>query len=222
MTLELPPERRLPNPDQMVERILTEETGGTLGTEGRRVRTIAGVLAVAAAVVLAVVGIRVIGSRDPGVTATPAPPPATAAPVPTGSGAPQPIDRPTATTHLQLGQSVTFPQFTVTVVSADLASAQGLLVHARVCVRRLPPDPQGDATRISWDPWAVTTGAATYSPRLADPKRAPTDLFPPDRTWQVGRCAAGVIPFADVSAARPGSTIRYANSLGNVAVWDLP
>jgi Domain of unknown function (DUF4352) len=54
------------------------------------------------------------------------------------------------------GSSATFKHFKVTV---NRVSGKGSTVNvlAEVCVRRLPPDPQGDRTRISWKPWSIRT-----------------------------------------------------------------
>jgi hypothetical protein len=83
------------------------------------------------------------------------------------------------------------------------------------CVRRLPPDPQGDRTRISWDPWSIRTSSETLHPKLSHSSR--DHLYPSDETYRLGECASGWIPF------RTGSTVlkvRYANGVDNAAIWD--
>ena len=53
--------------------------------------------------------------------------------------------------------SAAFKHFKVSVRQVKQGSP-GVHVLAEVCVRALPPDPQGDKTRISWDPWTIWTG----------------------------------------------------------------
>ena len=89
-------------------------------------------------------------------------------------------------------------------------------VLAEVCVRSLPPDPQGDRTRISWDPWSIRTGS-----KNVDARRSKAPLkggFPWEGTYRVGECASGWIPFP--TTAWPGR-IAYKNGVGDVAVWDV-
>jgi len=88
-------------------------------------------------------------------------------------------------------------------------------VLAKVCVRKLPPDPQGDRTRISWDPWSIRTSSGALHPKRSNSSRDP--LYPPDKTYRVGECASGWIPFLTTSVVLK---VRYANGVGNVAVWD--
>ena len=89
------------------------------------------------------------------------------------------------------------------------------LVLAKVCVRSLPPDPQGNRTRISWDPWSVTAGTrAAEAGYDSDP---PSRMFPSDKTYRVGQCASGWIPFEIRGRL---DTVRYANGGGDKAVWD--
>ena len=42
-------------------------------------------------------------------------------------------------------------------------------------------------------------------------------MFPSDRTYKVGQCASGVIPFIIKGKL---DTVRYANGVGDKAVWD--
>lgn len=114
----------------------------------------------------------------------------------------------------QVGSSAAFKHFKVTVRQVEQAPP-GVRVLAEVCVRRLPPDPQGNRTRISWDPWSISTGSKTVD---AGRSSAPLPgAFPADRTYRVGQCAAGWIPFP--AKTRP-LKISYANGLGDRAVWN--
>ena len=112
------------------------------------------------------------------------------------------------------GSSVAFRHFKVSVTQINRDASQ-VRLQAKVCVRSLPPDPQGNRTRISWDPWSVRAGSRSIEPDLrASPLK---DEFPADATYRVGQCAAGWIPFATSSAV---TQIVYANGVGDRAVWD--
>jgi hypothetical protein len=114
----------------------------------------------------------------------------------------------------QAGSSAAFKHFKVSVRQVEPGSP-GVRVLAEVCVRRLPPDPQGNRTRISWDPWSISTASKTV-----DASQGSTRLsgaFPADRTYRVGQCASGWIRFP--TTTRP-LRINYANGVGDVAIWD--
>jgi hypothetical protein len=112
------------------------------------------------------------------------------------------------------GSSATFKHFTVTV-SRIARNGSTVSVLAKVCVRKLPPDPQGNRTRISWDPWSIRTSSGALHTKLSDSSRYP--LYPSDKRYRVGECASGWIPFLTSSVVLK---VRYANGVGNVAVWD--
>lgn len=113
------------------------------------------------------------------------------------------------------GSSATFEHFKVTVDGISYTSESRALVHAKVCVRSLPPNPQGDRTRISWDPWSVTAG--TEAAKAGNRGESPAGMFPSDRTYKVGQCASGVLPFVVEGEV---DTVRYANGVGDKAIWD--
>lgn len=113
------------------------------------------------------------------------------------------------------GGSATFEHFKVTVSDVDYESASEPLVRAEVCVRSLPPNPQGNRTRISWDPWSVTAG--TRASQAGYRGDTPEHMFPSDATYAVGECASGWIPFPIQGDL---DIIRYANGVGDRAVWD--
>lgn len=129
----------------------------------------------------------------------------------TASRSPTSARRPSAQ---QGGSSVAFKHFKVTVRQMEQAPP-GVRVLAEVCVRRLPPDPQGNRTRISWDPWSIVTGSKTVDAGLSSTSLP--GAFPADRTYRVGQCAAGWIPFP--AKTRP-LKISYVNGVGDRAVWD--
>lgn len=113
------------------------------------------------------------------------------------------------------GSSAVFRHFKVAVSQLERRSDAQVVVRAQVCVRSLPPDPQGNRTRISWDPWSVRVGGETIDAELVGAK--PQTIFPRDATYAVGECASGWIPFR---AEGDIGEITYANGTGDVAVWD--
>jgi hypothetical protein len=145
------------------------------------------------------------------VTATPL---VTVTATPTSSSPSQPTAKGTAVAQSR-GSTAAFEHFRVTVERIDYRGGSQALVRAKVCVRSLPPDPQGNRTRISWDPWSTTAGTRAAEPGYQG--GAPPQMFPSDRTYSVGECADGWIPFrvdGDLDI------IRYANGVGDKAVWD--
>ena len=75
------------------------------------------------------------------------------------------------------GTAATFTHFRVTVGNIVRTPSQGLLVHASVCVRSLPPGSTGGKTRISWQPWTLVTNTGTFRPHLYDGSHPPRPLF---------------------------------------------
>jgi hypothetical protein len=133
----------------------------------------------------------------------------TPSPSPSGAKSTKPSKR--ARVH----STATFDHFKVTVSDLKRRNASEVRLLAKVCVRSLPPDPQGNRTRISWDPWAVRAKG-----RMIDADKAHTKFkgaFPPDHTYRKGQCAEGWVPFF---ARGTVTKIKYANGVGDVAVWD--
>ncbi len=124
------------------------------------------------------------------------------------------------TTSIPLGATASFQHFDVTVLQLWNTTGQGLLVKAKVCVKKLPPDPQGNATRVSWNPWTVRIDGRTTRPSLHDGSHPPADQFPAEGLHRVGTCASGWIPFSGVSDDQPIDQIRYANGVGDLATWN--
>jgi hypothetical protein len=111
------------------------------------------------------------------------------------------------------GSRATFKHFKVTI--RRVRREADVQVEAEVCVRSLPPDPQGNRTRISWDPWSIRTGSKNVdAARSAAPLKGG---FPAEETYRVGECASGWIPFP--TKAWP-TRIIYKNGVGDIAVWD--
>ena len=53
------------------------------------------------------------------------------------------------------------------------------------------------------------------TPKLSS--SSPDNLYPSDETYRVGECSSGWIPF---QTSRNVSKVKYANGVGDVAVWD--
>lgn len=103
----------------------------------------------------------------------------------------------------------------MTVNDVQIGPGKQTLVRTEVCVRTLPPDAQGDRTRISWDPWSIRAGGRNVDAAL-DGNR-PKGMFRADGTYGVGDCASGWIPFP---TAADLDNITYANGVGDRATWD--
>jgi actin-like ATPase involved in cell morphogenesis len=219
-------------PSRSVENSVRSRSGGLVWV-ALAVVLAAVVLGVGAGVFIALSDDNGVVAGPPIVSATPASPPVspsistptfpiptssttltsrpTATPSATGSASVSRSPDPSSTT--QGGGTATFEHFKVTVQQVRRGS--DVQVLAEVCVRSLPPNPQGDRTRISWDPWSVWTGS-----RSVDAGRSNVPLkgaFPIDRTYRVGECGSGWIPFP--TTMRP-LRIDYRNGIGDAAVWD--
>jgi hypothetical protein len=149
---------------------------------------------------------------------TPTPPPSVVTVTETARPSPSSTAYPSASPKKAQSRAHTqakFDQFVVTVDDFERRNSSEIRLLAKVCVRSLPPDPQGDRTRISWDPWQVRANAEMID---ADPANSSfKGAFPPDDTYKVGQCAKGWIPFL---ARREVTKIKYSNGVGDVAVWD--
>lgn len=145
-----------------------------------------------------------------------APPPSvvtvTATTTPTVSSTPEP----SATPKKERAHSrAKFTHFVVTVDDLQRKNSSEVRLLAKVCVRSLPPDPHGDRTRISWNPWSVRAKGRMID---ADPAHATfKGAFPPDHTYRIGQCAEGWIPLLPRGTV---TKIKYANGVGDVAVWN--
>jgi hypothetical protein len=138
----------------------------------------------------------------------------TASPTPSSS-----IASPTKPAQHRAHSQAKFKHFIVTVDDLQRRNASEVRLLAKVCVRSLPPDPQGNRTRISWDPWSVRARSKTIDADIDADKAHATfkGAFPPDHTYKVGQCASGWVPFFTRGSV---TKIKYANGVGNVAVWD--
>lgn len=127
-----------------------------------------------------------------------------------------------ATTHLTVGHTAHFRYFDVKVVSTLMEpDYYGYLLRLKVCVNALPPGSTGGTTRVSWDPWTITTNHGVRHPSVQED--APLPTFPLDNSsegqFAVGECAAGWLPFWDLKLNDKISTINYTNSSGEKATW---
>ena len=231
MNLQLPPERPLPQPDRMVEDILRSQPARAGSPVARRAW-----LALAAAAVLVGVAAGVLVSQravlGPGpvgvpspvstgtvpVTKTPTPGPPSAAPrsstSPSRRSASVP-DRSEARLRT-LGETAVFANFEVTVTQVR-SYVDRTAARAKVCVRALPPDPTGDTTRVSIDPWALVAGEGGRAARR--PASPSVSDYPVEAYLRVGQCVEGWIEFAAPPRDAPVRSVRYENSLGDRADW---
>lgn len=230
MNLQLPPERPLPNPDRMVDQILDTERE-RLTAPARRGPWLA--LAAAAALAGIVVGVLLTNGGPLGRGPVGLPPTVnrSASPVatPTASRVVTPVPRPTpvATTpssspltggSLALGETAVFEHFEVTVAQVD-SYVDRSAAEVKVCVRSLPPDPTGDTTRVSIDPWRVLAGP-TELPARAPRRPSPAD-YPVETFLRVGECAEGTIEFPAPDPGLRLRAVRYLNFLGDRAEWPV-
>lgn len=84
-------------------------------------------------------------------------------PPPTSQPTPSPTTKKSGQPAQSKGSSATFKHFKITV-SRITQDGSRVRMLAKVCVRSLPPDPQGSRTRISWDPWSIRAGSKTIDP----------------------------------------------------------
>jgi hypothetical protein len=232
VNLQLPPARRLPNADRMVDEIIRADRDQQQ-TPVRRGPWLA--LAAAAVIAGVAVGVFVtvrgpfvqgpIGvptSSSPQLPATPRPTPT---PTPTTSPTRTPtLSSPPATTTpppsgpLALGETAKFENFEVTVTQVS-SYVDRSTARAKVCVRKLPPNPTGQTTRVSIDPWTIVVGEQSLSARKPA-ERSPSD-YPVETFLRVGQCVQGWIEFPAVPKARL-QTVRYHNYLDDRTEWVVP
>ena len=116
--------------------------------------------------------------------------------------------------------ATSFTHFTVDAGPVVYSPAHGTIVYSTVCVRSLPPGSTGGKTRISWDPWRVSTAKGTVAPAVFDASHPPQPMFPKSASYRVGECASGWVPYATAKGAV--TKVSYANSLGNQVSWSMP
>ncbi len=116
--------------------------------------------------------------------------------------------------------SHSFTHFSVRVGDVIYSPAHGTLVYTLICVRSLPAGSVGGKTRISWDPWRVTTTKGSYAPKVYDASHPPDQMLASSGYYRPGECAGGWIPYATAQGAV--TKISYSNSLGNQATWSMP
>jgi hypothetical protein len=127
--------------------------------------------------------------------------------------------------RLQFGQTAHFANFDVTVLGATMDSSYyGYVLKLRVCVTRLPAGSKDGKTRISWDPWTVSTNRGVHRPAVQEDPPPQTFPRPYDSEgwFKKGECATGWLPFWGLKATETVKSINYANSLGNRASWRQP
>jgi hypothetical protein len=233
MNLQLPTERQLPEPEQMVDRILAEAPAGA--RRGRnRYGLYLGVAAAAAITVTAsVVGISALRQDRPELGGAPhisaSPQPADSASPTVGHSTPlhptatQPTDTQAVGTQA-VGTTVTFRDLAVTVRSAGAVQVNNVPVDeytivVTTCVRRLPPGSRAGRVELKEDSFSLRTGTRIITTDDPFGVRVPTPVtYPQQGSYAVGQCASGVIPFG-VDHKVTVTSIDYADSFGDRASW---
>jgi hypothetical protein len=126
------------------------------------------------------------------------------------------------TSTITLGTTAHFDNFDVTVIKTLMdPDYYGYVIKLKVCVTKLPAGSTGGKTRISWDPWSVTTTKHTRYPSVQEDP--PPDTFPrpyqSEGRFKLGECASGWLPFWSVTTKDKIISINYDNSLGDHARW---
>jgi hypothetical protein len=159
-------------------------------------------------------------TESPASSASPAPPlKITPSGSPRRQASPSPTPSGSSRNFLVPGDSVTFEHHVVTVLAIERPRPDEVWLKAKVCVRKLPPHPQHGRTRISWAPWEIHSGVHTFDPGSAPSSAHSSNTYPSERTYGVGDCAAGWIPFPRVSSGERIGSISYTNQLGDTATW---
>ena len=229
MNLQLPPERPLPQPDRMVDDILRSQPARAATLVARRAWL---ALAAAAVLVGVVAGVGVsqrtvlgpgpVGVPSPvstgtvPVTETPGPPSAVPRSSTSPSGRSVSVPDPSEARLRTLGETAVFANFEVTVTQVR-SYVDRTAARAKVCVRALPPDPTGETTRVSIDPWALVAGEVGRPARR--PASPSVSDYPVEAYLRVGQCVEGWIEFSAPPWDAPVRSVRYENSLGDRAEW---
>lgn len=239
MSFELPPERQLPNREQMLDEILI---GDAAPSNGRRNRWIGIAAAAAVAITATTVGVSTLGRGPevganppvgptslqpatppaPGPTqgAKPSPTPPSAAPTPSTSttSTPRALPKPQ---NLGPGDSAEFEYFSITIGQTDRKSGVGVAVWVETCILETPPGYPAHAVPIGWYPWsAESTDGPVAVGEGHEMMNHWTPGYGANGTYKTGSCAAGWLPFR-VSDGRELTKINYANDYGDKATWTL-
>lgn len=111
----------------------------------------------------------------------------------------------------------TFEHFSVSVLDKKVAgSVTGYKV--KVCVVKLGPDPQGNRTRVSRDPWSFPVEGQDVPAEAASRFGRP---YPAESLLSVGECVSGWLTYDDEDGTKaPADAIKYSNSYGETATFD--
>src|SRR5215218_4930944 len=197
MRLELPPERRLPNPEWMVERILTERSATAGAPPAARTWWLSGLVAAAVLITAAVIGwAALVPTGRPQVGAAPETAAATAGPSRVGSPTAGTSEISPAPTSAATGpeKPATVPPTTLVPVPTRAASSTmtGGDVYAilvETCVRSLPPNASSELplSRTSWT-LSTSAGTVTTDAPITDPITLPS-AYPGEGRYGIGDCA---------------------------------
>lgn len=147
-----------------------------------------------------------------------APPSSTAAPVTPSTVSKRPTDG-----RMKLGGKFVGAEVEITVSKFDRKVASGIedvpymeAALVKTCVKNA-----AKPLELGWSPWEITNADGE---RYEQSDWSPLDkkpLYPNgERTYDNGECAKGWILFE--SYKKNGDTIRYENSEGEIARWEIP
>lgn len=112
----------------------------------------------------------------------------------------------------------TFDHFTV-MADATVIRKDEVDVHATVCVTK-GPDGSGK-TRVSRDPWRLSTSDGVLKPVKGTNQEPPWPQFPDPASVKDNSCVSGWLPFGRLNASVVPSQLQYANSLGDKAAFNF-
>lgn len=207
MTLQLPPSRTLPEPDRMLEAILTTPAPSQ-SVANRRWSGPILVAAVLVLIALAVIAFRPPPSEVAEPVATPTAPSSVRS---TPAAGPGPTSPPTGGPTLRPGATAHFDDVDVTVVDVRTGEHGGTFVNAEVCLRNAPEQ----TSQLGWDAWTITGSSRAVGPDARAVSEALRPVYPPQSSLAVGDCARGWVPF---SVNR--NSISYRDRSGRTATWE--
>lgn len=218
MTLQLPPERTLDDPDRMVESILSAPVRGRRPSAPR---TWALVAAGTAVVVGSAIGLHGRASAPTSVLGTPAVTVSASQPV---QPAPQQVT-PSRTPEVVVeGATVRLAHVDVTLTRAGQLRVDGRLsdeytIDVVTCVRSLPPGTGRRLVPLRADSWSLSTTTGRVNTSVAIRRPVPlTTTYPEEDSARVGGCVRGVIPFQLDSGSRV-ITVDYRSTSGDRVSW---
>jgi hypothetical protein len=157
------------------------------------------------------------GEPVPGVQPDYAPSQAQPQPVPAEEtyAQPQKTTQPKATHRRNLSDVAHFEHFNVRVVGSTGRPSE-FNAQVETC---LVDDVKNAPTRISHEPWTAISSSGKITKATRDYEAGEAGVFPKAAKYREGECAYGWLKFH--TNGMKVTKIKYHNSLGDVAVWDL-